>query len=75
MYQPKDWGAAVVSISDVIGINKGDGIVVNPMGENLILKEKAIGAVKEIVEALKENARKAKEQEEKGDENTVKGKE
>ena len=42
MYQPKDWGAAVVSISDVIGINKGDGIVVNPMGENLILKEKAI---------------------------------
>ena len=75
MYQPKDWGAAVVSISDVIGINKGDGIVVNPMGENLILKEKAIGAVKEIVEALKENARKAKEQEEIGDENTVKGKE
>lgn len=75
MYQPKDWGAAVVSISDVIGINKGNGIVVNPMGENLILKEKAIGAVKEIVEALKENARKAKEQEEKGDENTVKGKE
>ena len=75
MYQPRDWGAAVVSISDVIGINKGDGIVVNPMGENLILKEKAIGAVKEIVEALKENARKAKEQEEIGDENTVKGKE
>lgn len=59
MYQPKDWGAAVISIQDAIGINKGDGIVVNPASENLILKEKAIRAVEEIAKQLKEKAENA----------------
>lgn len=54
MYQPKEWGAAVISIHDAIGINKGDGIVVNAAGENLVLKEKAIEAMKEIAKQLKE---------------------
>ncbi|MDE7211850.1 MAG: SseB family protein, partial [Lachnospiraceae bacterium] len=56
MYQPKDWGAAVISIQDAISINKGDGIAINPLGENLVLKEKAIGVVGEILKKLKEQA-------------------
>lgn len=54
MYQPKDWGAAVIPIQDAIRINKGDGIAINPAGENLILKEKAITAITEIIEQQKE---------------------
>ena len=53
MYQPKDWGAAVISILDAIRINKGEGIAINPAGENLILKEKAIAALTEIMEQQK----------------------
>lgn len=56
MYQPKDWGAAVISVQDAISINKGDGIAINPAGENLVLKEKAINAVREIIKQLKEQA-------------------
>ncbi len=59
MYQPKDWGAAVISIQDAISINKGDGIAINPSGENLVLKEKAIGVVGEILKKLKEQAENA----------------
>lgn len=54
MYQPKEWGAAVISVHDAIGINKGNGIVVNAAGENLVLKEKAIEALKEIAKQQKE---------------------
>lgn len=54
MYQPKDWGAAVISIQDAIRINKGEGIAINPAGENLILREKAIAALTEIVEQQKQ---------------------
>lgn len=65
MYQPKEWGAAVISIHDAIGINKGSGIVVNPAGENLVLKDKAMEAVKEIAAQQKqeEEDKKSKAQE------------
>lgn len=49
MYAPKEWGAAVITIRDAVSINKGDGVVVNPAGENLVLKEKALAAVMELV--------------------------
>lgn len=45
IYPPKEWGAAVVTIQDAVRINKGKGIVINPSGENLVLNDKAIGAV------------------------------
>lgn len=49
MYAPKEWGAAVITVRDAVSINKGDGVVVNPAGENLVLKEKALAAVMELV--------------------------
>lgn len=55
VYPAKDWGAAVVTIADAIRVNQGVGISVNPTGENLVLKEKAIEAIKGIL------AQKAKE--------------
>lgn len=58
LYPVKEWGGAVVTIQDAIQISKGRGIVINPAGENLVLHEKAIGAVQEIIRAEKE-AKKA----------------
>ncbi len=43
----------MISILDAIRINKGEGIAINPAGENLILKEKAIAALTEIMEQQK----------------------
>lgn len=50
VYPVKEWGGAVVTIQEVIRINKGKGkgIVINPSGENLILNEQAIEAVQNI---------------------------
>lgn len=60
LYPPKEWNGAVITIADAIRINKGKGIVVNPAGENLVLNEKAIEAVQNIMKNEAE-AKKAKE--------------
>lgn len=53
LYPAKEWGAMAVSIQDAISLNKASGITVNPVGENLVLKEKAIEAIKSIIEKKK----------------------
>lgn len=49
-YKPSEWGAAVIDIGKAMALNYQDGIVINPSGENLVLKEKALDAVRTIIE-------------------------
>ncbi len=54
LYPIREWGAMVMTIKDVISISKGVGIAVNPAGENLVLKERAISAIQELLDGQKE---------------------
>ena len=51
-YNKKEWNGAIVSILDAIRIGNGDGIAINPYGENLILNEKNMAEVKAECERL-----------------------
>lgn len=47
-YHKEEWGAMVVSIYDGITIAGDDGIVVNPLGENLVLNQAGIEKIKSV---------------------------
>lgn len=51
-YNKKEWNGAILSILDAIRIGNGDGIAINPYGENLILNEKNMAEVKAECERL-----------------------
>ena len=68
LYPMKEWGATVMTIRDVINVNKGVGIAVNPAGENLVLKERAITAIRELLDGPKEQERAQEDMEQEGTE-------
>ncbi len=57
-----------ITIRDVINVNKGVGIAVNPAGENLVLKERAITAIRELLDGPKEQERAQEDMEQEGTE-------
>lgn len=42
VYDKNSWNGMIVTIKDAIMIGAGDGIAINPYGENLVLNEKSI---------------------------------
>lgn len=46
IYKPDRWNGLVLSFEEAIQLNKDMGIVVNPMGENLIMNQQSFEAMK-----------------------------
>lgn len=47
VYDKNEWHGAIMSILDAIDIGNGDGVVINPYGENLLLNDNNMKQVKE----------------------------
>ncbi|MBE5962756.1 MAG: hypothetical protein E7256_15495 [Lachnospiraceae bacterium] len=45
-YDKKEWNGMIVSIMDAITLAKKDGVVINPLGENLILNQNSMEEIK-----------------------------
>ncbi len=52
-YSKEEWGAMVIPVMDGIAIAGEDGIVINPLGENLILNAAAIDKIKKAKSSSK----------------------
>ncbi len=45
-YDKKEWNGMIISIMDAITLAKNDGVVINPLGENLILNQNSMEEIK-----------------------------
>ncbi len=52
-YDKNEWHGAIMSILEAIEIGNGDGVVINPYGENLILNDNNMKQVKEECQRMK----------------------
>lgn len=55
VYNRNEWNGAIISIMEAINIGQGDGIAINPYGENILLNDKNIAAIQEEYEKLRQN--------------------
>ncbi|MBQ9119811.1 MAG: SseB family protein [Lachnospiraceae bacterium] len=61
MYPNGEWAAIVIPFEEAVRISRGKGLVINPVGENLVLNEKAIDGVRECVKKAEEAAKESNE--------------